>query len=490
MPRSTVSPGRPTTRRGIYEKARCALGESDPAAAGALPRLTLPCPRGERGLRALDDLEDRLAEAGSTEASADLSSTDLLLRLAPKVARLLERYLDHPEQAKRSRSWRTKQRQGIGRVIAGLIRTGFDPREATLLDIWLATDERSIRDSVEDDLLAEDFGGPSQQCETVPRLVEVLRDSARLASERSPLSAHHAADDEVPFLPQAVRLEFENLYRMTERLYREHRTRNPDKQLRFEASWKRLEREMKTLERRAQTKGAKDKTRIIRVLTYPVAVAIGLPALRCEVLRRRAAYHGRLLRGSEGSRATAAARREYGKWLIRYLVTAILLSDGLRIKNYTGARLGTHIVPHVRGEDGRWDRVETHFRGYDHPSVSLKIRERGGKAVLDHVAPVRGTRHMAVDPLDHLPAAVPHLAAHRLGRDWVPRPVDALEAGGAEAVSEEQRPHPPLRHPDPRAGGIERPPEVGDHRLRLRLAPRKEEPGPRPPARLEVRPED
>lgn len=77
------------------------------------------------------------------------------------------------------------------------------------------------------------------------------------------------------------------------------------------------------------------------------------------------------------------ARARYFKALKRYVLTAVLLDDGLRIANYCGGRVGRNFRPQVeRASNGSWQTimgVENYFRGYCE-EAGLKIdTERGGK---------------------------------------------------------------------------------------------------------------
>lgn len=140
----------------------------------------------------------------------------------------------------------------------------------------------------------------------------------------------------------------------------------------------------------------KAKARLLQLVTLPMILCVGLPALRREVLRLREVWHAALIRHPEAPchRRVLRAEEEYDRLLTLYLVFTVFLADGLRVANYAGARLGCveertlaentarggtvvqsfcHIQPLIGADRGGLRGVKTNFYGDDHPIVKLKI---------------------------------------------------------------------------------------------------------------------
>ena len=123
------------------------------------------------------------------------------------------------------------------------------------------------------------------------------------------------------------------------------------------ASYERLERTVRTAVLKGLPNEAKNKVQVIEQITLPQAVCVGLPWFRRFVVEpARVAYHAAtaeaLAAGHTAVHPQVVARgRAYLRVLEEYLMTALVLEDGLRVKNYCNATWGRggNLVPTYRG---------------------------------------------------------------------------------------------------------------------------------------------
>jgi hypothetical protein len=375
-----------------YRLARRLLAASQPTLQ--LPDLDAGGRSDLRGVLTIPDLPARLAAAGYT-GSANPSAAEVVRLIAPKLGQAMDHYLTSAQGRNLSPESRKRVVGAVSRLVAELIRAGYEPASLTLLDLV----DESIHGhgaSAENVLLAEVLG-PEATATTATTLLRHVLDRAAVASAaRSPLKVleAEAAPPQAPTAPsfytRTVRRDAEILWNITQCVYGAMKGRARHRWEPVEAAFRDVLAHVKAHNKRVRLLNQKDKLRLLANVTLPQLVCIGLPALRRKALKLRAHYR-RALRHHRGNATAAAvlrARKRYATWLRRYLVLAVMASDGLRVKNYAGARVGPdgHLRPTVRRDrrTGRWlalTRVETYWRGFDEPQVCLKVKtdENGGE---------------------------------------------------------------------------------------------------------------
>lgn len=136
--------------------------------------------------------------------------------------------------------------------------------------------------------------------------------------------------------------------------------------------------------------GHRDKSRLHT--TWTELVFLGLPALEARVREARRLWRHCMNRvGRTDSRRCRTLRLAYEERLTEYVVYAVILADGMRISNYTGALVGPGHPAHFQVAFSRdYDQtpigvhsVRVVFRRNDEPLAQLKKNDRSD--VLDRV---------------------------------------------------------------------------------------------------------
>lgn len=334
----------------------------------------------DRGLRGLPDLTERLHAAGCQADPLTVPTVDIVRFLAPKLGPALDRHLDEGRRRHRSPGWVEEQVGMASRFIAELIRQGYDPAPLTWVDLFEQT--VVVEGSSEgDDMLAEVLGSDYTAVEHMSLFRSIVESAARESAARSPLTLIETEgirrDGEVPFYTLKVRQDAMYAFMLTNAIYGAAMQKaDRDRWLRIAAEYDIVRQQIAERTDASRTRGHLDKSRIL--LLWPQAVCIGLHALRQRVLAveaRKDAFYAR--RGHFDTTTGRRILKEFDEVLKEYVLTAVLLDDGLRIKNYAGAMAGEHLKPEVvRDRSDRWvafRRMETSFRGFDTPEVSLKV---------------------------------------------------------------------------------------------------------------------
>lgn len=377
-----------------YGKARELLAASD---GPELPALGHAVRATERGLHTLPDIAELLAHAGSNKPVPEVTTDEMIALLAPRMHAALQLYGIQGQNQNHSPGWFRKQTNAMSRILAEAHRAGHDIASLEPIDLWLKEEVTEVEEKggtralslgARLDPVHSAFG---RRVVRIP-LIRVLCDRQAVPSAAgSPIrlvrSGGAGEIAGVPFYTETIQSDLKNLFGLTRAAYAEEWNDHPETWLQVKTVYDVTLGAMKELNKKRQFTGQKDKLALLKQVTLPILVCIGLPALRGYIYRLREAFHASLVRnGSFNSPAVRRAEARYHYWLTRYVVTAVHLSDGLRVKNYTGARVGEgmHIQPTVlRDESGKWigfSEVSTHFRGYDCPSVCLKIRtDKNGK---------------------------------------------------------------------------------------------------------------
>lgn len=362
-----------------------------------LPDLGYAVSPAERGLRALPGIAELLVRAGSTKPVPEVTTEEIIALLAPTMHAALRLYTAQGENQNHSPGWFRKQTNAVSRLLAEAHRAGYDIATLEPIDLWLKEETvetqekgRACRLSLGARLHPQS-GAFGRRVIRIP-LIRILCDRQAVPSaESSPirLVRSEGAGEIVgiPFYTETIQMDLKSLFALTKAAYAEEWNDHPETWLQVKTVYDVTLGAMREVNQKRQFAGQKDKLGLLKQVTLPILVCIGLPALRSYVRTLREAFHASLIRnGSFHSPAVRRAECRYHYWLTRYLVAAVHLSDGLRVKNYTGARVGKgmHIQPTViRDENGKWtgfSEVSTHFRGFDCPSVCLKIRtDKNGK---------------------------------------------------------------------------------------------------------------
>lgn len=340
-----------------------------------LPVLKTRVRENERGLRSLSNLPEVLAEHGHRpEAPYELTGPEILRMIAPKVAQTAADYVESVSGD--SSSVEKKAWGAASRAAAEAIRLGHDPSDLHVPQLFQPVLERSLEiPSYQQDLV--DDG--ARVTETVSLLGIMLDDWAERSWANSALTVESGEDDF--WYTHTVRQDVEHLYRM---VMSEYTKTLDDSELQTikEEYEQELTRRMEEHNDNHVVAGQKDKERFLRTMTWPQLVCIGLPALRERVFELRDHYFAQVERqdGELGAGGVHRARTRYFSALEKYLATALVADDGLRMQNYSGAQVGKHVevVPEVEETDEgeiRWaglERVATHFFGQDPEHVRLK----------------------------------------------------------------------------------------------------------------------
>jgi hypothetical protein len=377
-----------------YRAARSAY---DPS----LPDLA-PSPVGRhRGLRGLENLDPlvRQAAARDSEVTAalgdrtayDVDQRELITMLAPSVGEAVELYLNHTS---RSSVWMETVVTSMSCFLAELVRMGRNDSLVDLDLLDLVYQKVTIRNSgarMNSTKLLERHLGGFEGESSVSLLRAVVDAAARRSFAASPIGLvdDKVPDDEVPFYTAAMFNDLSAVWAVTDFVYGQGSGAasgglaklDPPAWTRIRTEYELLRQHMKEINRRRQPSGHVDKS--LLAFTWSALVCAGLSRLWKDVRQLRDRYHEVCGKCPEGTPARAKARRAYHRKLKDYILAAILLDDGLRIKNYARGRVGVNFIPDVvRDETGHWDRIvglTTRFRGFD-ASAGLKIqRDAGGK---------------------------------------------------------------------------------------------------------------
>ena len=366
-------------------RARELLGDD------SIPTLYQQARPGERGVGSLPDLAERLAKHGCTSDPRTMTAEKLIEVLAPRLHSGLARRL---EQA-REENLRPPSLDGyIGmtsKIVASLARLGIDPATKTFIDLFTDIEEVEVGESGESDpVLAEVLGADYIHREARSLMRRVMDESGKLSYEASPIRVvgQVAENGDVPPMYTATIIQdLKTCFTLVRAVYGDALAQHQrDRWVVAETEYRSLLRHMMSHNERRQMIGHQNKSKVL--ITWPQAVCMFLPWLADRVERKEADIERWRKTGREESRTHKKHLRELDVALREWTLAALLLEDGLRIKNYSGAVVNRHLVPTVkRDAAGRWigfTAVETRWLGIqDAPQVALKIgkdsngRERG-----------------------------------------------------------------------------------------------------------------
>ena len=365
------------------------------------------CPvQHERGLRSLEDIAERLARAGCMTPPSSLPMEQIIELVAPVWHRALAVYLE--EHAHRGPRWRKKRINASSRFLAELARTGRGDLAAAhptrlllerveTLDDGHDWEQDDWADDVLGDLdLEDEIEVPETDKPEVPLLEYLAESVAEVSAANSTLAVESGDGYWTETLIRDVQVvgELGLGAATTSKSLRQRPRLVRATELELGAFLKRMREENKKL----GLSGYKAKEMLLKLATWPMLLFLGIPALRKRANLKRTAFCAEL--GETGDRRSASriarAEQEYHDALRDYLVFAIMHADGLRLANYTHARLGTaertpvqstaahgevvESYTHIRPEISQGDitGVTTNFFGNDHPNVKLKIDRVAG----------------------------------------------------------------------------------------------------------------
>ena len=366
----------------------------------------------ERGLRSLPDLDDRLAAHGHPFGSTGLGIADIISRLAPRWYAAMAAFLAAHSQ--HSANWKKDVVGASSRMLAELARTGSG-------DLGRAHPSRLLVERVDTgEVVQKEVPGGEEWSEdfydTLPPTGGREGGEAQAPTTRTALLLEHlayaaaqASAENSTLRPsgESLGLYWTNTIQNDVRLVgelglfagKDARIFQAQPQLKAtaEAEFTAFRRMMKEDNKKKSMIGQKPKEALLELGTYPVLLFLGLPALRKRALLRREEYHGALIRNAErpNCRSVLDAENAYHQALLDYILFAVFLADGLRLANYSHARLGqaerhagkvcrkagcgelvesfTHIKPILDTAGERLLNVQTCFFGDDHGAVKLKM---------------------------------------------------------------------------------------------------------------------
>ncbi|MFN8650587.1 MAG: hypothetical protein U0133_16145 [Gemmatimonadales bacterium] len=372
----------------------------------------------ERGLHGFKDIAKLVASRGAAKSAFDMDSAELIAVIAPHFSEALAETLNHSRFEQKGEEWKRDMRGAVSRYLAELLRLGYDPSSMTPYDL-VSQQVEADGDTPEISSLAlrelERLGMPLPRSNSTSPLLSVLTDNAaRASAAHSPLRVfcptrveHPSSQPASPalsstepgrvdFYSETVQDDLGCLETLVRTVYAPWEAAHPRAWISIVSTFAALHNAIKEHNKGKKLTGHKDKHLLLRTITYPLVVCVGLPALRREVLKMRRRYQQILMNraGKHDCEAVIKARRSYAEWLRNYLILAIIIDDGLRLRNYTGGIVGTHFK-FVVDSKGKLDYVETCWRGYDEGHVKLKVDrdENGGertrvrrlsKGIVDH----------------------------------------------------------------------------------------------------------
>ena len=356
-------------------RARELLGDD------SIPNLYQQSRPGDRGVGSLPDLAERVAKRGCTSDPRTMTAEELIEVLAPRLYSGLARRLEQARQ-ENLRPARIESYIGMtSKIVASLARLGIDPGTKTFLDLFTEVEEVEVGEAGESDpVLAEVMGADYIHRETRSLMRRVINESGKLSYEISPIRVVGQVTengDIPPMYTAKIIHDTKTCFTLVRAVYGEALAQHQgDRWVAAETEYKSLLRHMNSHNERLAMIGHQDKEKVL--ITWPQAVCMFLPWLAARVERKQAELERWRKTGREGSRTHQKHLRELDVALREWTLAALLMDDGLRIKNYSGAVVNRHLVPTVeRDADGRWigfTAVETRWRGIQGaPQVVLKI---------------------------------------------------------------------------------------------------------------------
>lgn len=399
------------TMLSAYRLARTLYLQSNPEAD--LPDIDR-CPiLHERGLRSLPDIVERLDRVGYTGPISGIDPVEVIRLLAPRWYEVMCAYIKEHE-AERSNSFAKKVIGASSRFLATLVQSGHGelmtahptPLLVKMIDTGEIIEEEVLGGEEWAEELFADLGIEIDEDEggAVTREVRLIaalaHEAAYQSAQNSPLVLldDRTGDDGPPFWAFAVIEDTRVVGELG--LYAGRRTPHFRKQPALlhdaDAALKEILRSMREANSKKRFANRKAKEKLLNLVTFPMILCLGIPALRRQVLAAREAVYAAMIRypNTPDHRRIESAVNEYDRLLTAYMVFVVFTADGLRLANYTRARLGPlgrermverrasdgtivrsycHVLPVLAAGKDSLVGVETNFYGDDHKAVKLKI---------------------------------------------------------------------------------------------------------------------
>lgn len=341
-----------------FRKARSLTGDGC-----AWPSLRAAANEGCRGVRSVPGLREKLAARGCSRDPRAMTLLEIIEVLAPYIHSDLVAYLEYGTPRNRA-SWPADQVAGVSRLLFALFALGIDPVDMDTVDLYVETVRTDV--PVPARTRRSKRGGDAGNERPLSLARAAFDYMARLSVRQSYLAPRTDVPGPISFYTAVVQADETRLWLLTRHAH-ESVVSAADRETWLRCS---LEREalVSTMRRHnagLDLVGHMRKLALLDWITLPQAVLIGLPALRIAARAHRERWldRGGVIGGPHFEEAAEAA--------FRWVLCTILLDDGLRIKNYTGALAGLHIKP-------VWNHacivgLETTFHGIaDEDRVRLK----------------------------------------------------------------------------------------------------------------------
>ena len=383
----------------------------------------------------------------------EMTAFEILRQVNPALAEDFEMWRDGPGQ-EQSDSFREQCASSLVRVGGWAVTAGrFDEfRQAKGLDDLFAMQietQQRVKMSPRElrEVRARGLPVDAFSVERISLLEALVEAAAPGALQRSAIAAIDVPlKDGKPYLIYSLYATCTRIWSMTTDLYAGTAGQSTDSAQRWalaSANWGHLVNELKTRKLKGEyVLYAKDKEKLVKLVTLPQLLCIAFPLRRRELRALRARWKGARADASAKGHdpdthpAVSAAEEEYLRQAVRHMMLALTLDDGMRRKQYMRGRFGYHKNFHpiwnrhdarLTGEIKGINGLQTNWDGNKTDPAHFKIRERKDKLDTRYGRDVRpGTVDMKIlwDVISiwrprQLVAAglVPSLAVYDLERD-------------------------------------------------------------------------
>lgn len=320
----------------------------------------------ERSAKAIPGLAAKLEALGETRPLRELSQREVIGTLHPLLGNALDTMLAHRSGRVVSMSNR-KIVGAMSRLVYSLDRDGF-PRDGEMPDVWGGAVQVTSDVGAGRAVSGSRFSAEGVRAGSYMR--SFLLWNAAASAKNSHLHVAGRAGAAVPFFTPASRQDFDALWDTTLIAYGQTLGTSPKPEDR--ALWHDVVTEQRTLgllieehNKGLNVLGRADVFSMLELITLPQMLLMGVGELHRRALGARERWE------AAGKPRTGDGWLSYRDLCWSWALAMIVLSDGLRIKNYTGALVGRHVIPEWRG--GRVVGIGTQFWGIsDEERCTLK----------------------------------------------------------------------------------------------------------------------
>lgn len=408
-----VATQRVASALSCYRIARKAMLENAAADAEreAVRTAFAPCPKPPVGRAVHIGVHEEVHELARTQGLApdEMTAFGFLRAVNPALAEDYELWRDGPGR-EQSESFVEQCEDALVRVGGWAVTAGqlAEFRNAEGLDDLFAMQiesARRVKLSPRELREARKRGtaGEELSVQRVSLLESLVEAAAPGALARSTVAADDVPlKDGKPYLVYSLYATCTRLWSMTHDLYAPTAGQRPESAQRWalaSANWGHLLEELKARRLKGEyIRNAKDKEKLVKVVTLPQLLCIAFPLRRRELRALKARWHqaraDALAKGHDpdSHAAVNAAGEAYLTQAARHVMLAITLDDGMRRKQYLRGRLGYHKNFHpiwhrcgarpngaIEGIKG----LQTNWDGNKSDHAHFKVRERGKSRKLD-----------------------------------------------------------------------------------------------------------